>query len=939
LSESEKLNVNEILPLAKKNDRKSTYRNNITINGKDYAHRLSRLNSQFEKAFNCITENLMSFANQNKSENDGEFYGGCVVGHIDRQNDGETLYIYDGQQRITTLAVLSLYLNENAEDLEKLAKYSFVGRAGANKLIERIVEDKKKNKEPLTDAFEIDDATTNSIAELLKIYNAEKKNLLFINESLYKKVKFDFANIARMDDVGQLFVELNEGLALTEDEEYKAKFNHYLGEIMRDEKVKDGEKIQRRILLKMDNDWIDCLMRNPGTEKTEKTEETEETKEVKSLKFCVKMAYAEKNGFNEENKDVEISDLTFNMILRVEQAMDKIAKAEELIKKEEFQNTENARQIRYMPEWESFDKAKCVYLWLAILYEVDANYSPEFVVSDKALVENGKIRFDTYEVICDFARRYISYIKDGKNDEYYGRLCKFIGDAVSYKALESPENNDIKGIEVSVVAEFFKAIAEQNQDEESVSEAGYRLMKMLEDRTDWYKYRNTERYEREGTEKSEDVSFYYKNYKDFGKNNNYGGYKDGESTVSLENITKQKSSEKTILDIIEDKEGDISFDDIKGYITDENYEKIADIVFDSLEGKAENAGVDLAFNLDFDNNSNCLTEVVLHDAELQGKFANSNDRDKSVVRFTRFNNVDYAEFTYRNKDSKLDNKKIAVKKSVLEEKNILNRLNGTNAVKPADYGLSSLNSKTCEFLAKAINESFFSPKIKYSANTDELKTLIDVSAYRNEITRLAVNKGLFYVNDDGECCIDDCIDEKTQNYRDLYDYLTGNFKNGDVIGDKDCDKKIYDEKKNTLFKNMYTYNYSFAQIKPYLQGDKDTAVLDTLGNAHPSVQERFKDFIAKAYFTDEDSSYNDEDYWKLYYVVKKQLEKKADLRRELFDVYLKKSLSQKKKQYFYGVFEYEDFKTKDLEKTELGQLYVENSGYGENENGEWKYVK
>ncbi|MCD7841553.1 MAG: DUF262 domain-containing protein, partial [Lachnospiraceae bacterium] len=98
-----------------------------------------------KQAMNATTTELFRLITTPQSN---EFVSSCVVGHYDDESD--TMWVYDGQQRITTFVctmavLLADELNhtndsdiiEKIEELRKtLKKFSFDNREKANQIIE-----------------------------------------------------------------------------------------------------------------------------------------------------------------------------------------------------------------------------------------------------------------------------------------------------------------------------------------------------------------------------------------------------------------------------------------------------------------------------------------------------------------------------------------------------------------------------------------------------------------------------------------------------------------------------------------------------------------------------------------------------------------------------------------------------------------------------------
>lgn len=211
----------------------------------------------------------------------------CIMGHIDEYG---TLWIYDGQQRITTSIILLAYglMKADIEETEKnkliqiMNKFSFEGRYGANQMLKAIIMKPKMELEILQTFIE--DNTSFAIYRFWLCLNGVEKKINtdwkhFIEISpkfILDGMDFEFVLMEHIEDAEQLFIEMNEGLKLKEEEKYKAELNYVMN--------KSKHVKQKCFSLKMDNDWLDKC----GSEE----------KEVTWLKYAITMAYFEVNGYD-----------------------------------------------------------------------------------------------------------------------------------------------------------------------------------------------------------------------------------------------------------------------------------------------------------------------------------------------------------------------------------------------------------------------------------------------------------------------------------------------------------------------------------------------------------------------------------------------------------------------------------------------------------------
>lgn len=222
----------------------------------------------------------------------------CITGYLDEQ---KRFWVYDGQQRLTTVVVMlaaSLVGNYDDKLAAMIRKFRFEGRDNANKMLETILDHASKNcdeRDP--------EALSRTLKSLVVDQTCESIRVLFsrLTETTDKKIYpwFHFRKISRdfllngleftlvlsdkADDSEQLFIELNTGERLTDSEKYKAKFSYLLGKLWPDEPEK-----RYSIMRCVDNEWLNAW----GSE--------EEV--FKWIKYCVKCAYFEKKGYDGTRK-------------------------------------------------------------------------------------------------------------------------------------------------------------------------------------------------------------------------------------------------------------------------------------------------------------------------------------------------------------------------------------------------------------------------------------------------------------------------------------------------------------------------------------------------------------------------------------------------------------------------------------------------------------
>ncbi|MCD3276628.1 DUF262 domain-containing protein [Clostridium botulinum] len=226
----------------------------------------------------------------------------CIMGHKETNNNETKFYIYDGQQRLTTLIYLSAYILSKSTDdrgkyKEQLEKFEFVGRNKANEYLKSLLSNQEKK-------LEICDFTTYSISKLFDTFfnNNRISNYHNINvEFLMEKIVFDVVIVKEMGDAEQFFMDLNDGLDLKEYEIFKAELNHKIYAFLDSEKMLDNEEYIKKWCLKIDNEWLEYFL----PFKTER--HCEEEIEIGFIKFFLKMLYLEKYGSDKGFKSDDLS--------------------------------------------------------------------------------------------------------------------------------------------------------------------------------------------------------------------------------------------------------------------------------------------------------------------------------------------------------------------------------------------------------------------------------------------------------------------------------------------------------------------------------------------------------------------------------------------------------------------------------------------------------
>ncbi len=230
--------------------------------------------------------------------------GSCIMGHLDKQG---VFWVYDGQQRITTLVIILIYTISTIKDdddgrsrkiRKSLEKFSFEGRDGANSILGALIDDPSVQAATLKKY--IKDQSSYSMYCLWKHLEGrlvEEKDIhrtiVYVNPLyIWKNMDFELVLLDEVGDAEHMFIELNEGFKLGEAEQYKAQLCHRMNKMR--------YKKEKEVSIKIDNMWLNHF----------KSEE----KEVDYIKDCVdKYAYYEVKAFKFlEDIDSEVLDIAFN---------------------------------------------------------------------------------------------------------------------------------------------------------------------------------------------------------------------------------------------------------------------------------------------------------------------------------------------------------------------------------------------------------------------------------------------------------------------------------------------------------------------------------------------------------------------------------------------------------------------------------------------------
>ena len=207
--------------------------------------------------------------------NEQDFGFSALITHY---KDG-VIYIYDGQQRITTLVVLYAYLCAKEGKTCELDENSFcfMGRDDANEVYKKLVRGE------ITDPSQVEvcDHTTYSIKNLLENYSGVNSDFIF------NHVVFDEVQVESQSDVEQFYMDLNSGLKLKDYELYKSKLLSRVNKMNRPYK--------KDFISKFDNEWLEMFAvfaddKCPA-----------EKVLVDFIKYCFNMMFIRTHGYADDN--------------------------------------------------------------------------------------------------------------------------------------------------------------------------------------------------------------------------------------------------------------------------------------------------------------------------------------------------------------------------------------------------------------------------------------------------------------------------------------------------------------------------------------------------------------------------------------------------------------------------------------------------------------
>ncbi|WP_342424865.1 DUF262 domain-containing protein [Paenibacillus sp. FSL E2-0178] len=246
------------------------------------------------------------------AKKDPEFNFSCLVGY----EENKCFYVYDGQQRLTTLVCLCSYLlkGPDTEVKELLRKFSFTGREVANSWLDNPTKIKKEHAV---------DFTTYSLAKLIEEFDPQYKLSDKISfDFLFEQVVFDLVPVDKLEDAEQFFLDINDGLDLKSYEIFKAELYHHAGILL-------GEDTFKTFALKMENKWLEFFtaykhLENKTDDGISKTVvvHCEEEMLIFFMQYCLRMMWIEEKHSDNAYKSTDVRWLKQEHFQRLEAILD-----------------------------------------------------------------------------------------------------------------------------------------------------------------------------------------------------------------------------------------------------------------------------------------------------------------------------------------------------------------------------------------------------------------------------------------------------------------------------------------------------------------------------------------------------------------------------------------------------------------------------------------
>ncbi|QQK06951.1 DUF262 domain-containing protein [Miniphocaeibacter halophilus] len=255
------------------------YKISIPIIQRDYVQGLSskKLNTETGRNIDKIRENFIKdIYDVTVEENNLSL--DFIYGYVRNDEIGNQIFIpLDGQQRLTTLYLLHLYLAwkegqlENEDVASKFLKFEYEVRSSSKEFCRQVINikdiefqkditsiiSKIKNKKWYRTEWD-NDKTISSMLNMLEAIHDKFKN---IDERVFEKlidiknpnIYFQFIDIKDLEQDDDLYIKLNvRGKPLTSFENFKASLEEKISTLLNDKRL--GE-----VKMKMDNAWTDLF--------------------------------------------------------------------------------------------------------------------------------------------------------------------------------------------------------------------------------------------------------------------------------------------------------------------------------------------------------------------------------------------------------------------------------------------------------------------------------------------------------------------------------------------------------------------------------------------------------------------------------------------------------------------------------------------------------
>lgn len=208
-------------------------------------------------------------------------------------------YVYDGQQRIVTLACLVKLLNSNYE----IKGIFFEHRKSFNIFIKDFFEN---------NVLKVDSYASKSVDNLKKVIDKRLKANYIDKDKfctfILNKIKLDVITVSgELSTAEQFFVEINDGVQLVPYEIFKCKINARFEQLMYCDREKSetckvcdvegcpsiNESTYKEWISCIDNEWLDFFYKLNNTILDDESA-IEELMEMRFIEFCCRMIFWEK---------------------------------------------------------------------------------------------------------------------------------------------------------------------------------------------------------------------------------------------------------------------------------------------------------------------------------------------------------------------------------------------------------------------------------------------------------------------------------------------------------------------------------------------------------------------------------------------------------------------------------------------------------------------